>query len=90
MKEPKIYKSIWQVVVLSGEPVSESMGFEEMAYRIDEGDCLGSCSIVGQQEIEGAEAIIRACEEVGNDGSFFMFRLDGEEDDGSAARQEEG
>jgi hypothetical protein len=75
MKEPKIYKSIWQVVVLSGEPVVKGTSFEEIVYQIDEGDCLGSYSVLEQQEIEGTEAIIEACEEVGNDGSFFTFLL---------------
>ena len=81
MREPKIYKSIWQVVVLSGETASGSMSFEEMVYQIDEGDALGSYSVIERQEIEGTKAIVQACEEVGNDGSFFSFLLEDEEGD---------
>ena len=82
MKEPKIYKSIWQVVVLSGEPVGDRMSFEDIVYQIDEGDCLGSYSLQERQEIEGAEEILRACEEVGNDWSFFTLLAESEGEEG--------
>jgi hypothetical protein len=71
MKEPKIYKSIWQVVVLSSEPVSQGTSFEEVIYQIDEGDCLGSYGLRETQAIEGTQAVAKACEDVGNDITFF-------------------
>jgi hypothetical protein len=80
MKEAKIYKSVWQVVVLSGERVGAGTSFEEMVEKIDEGRCLGSYSLSGQEEIVGTEEIVRACEEVGNDGSFLAFLLEEEEE----------
>jgi hypothetical protein len=73
MKEVKIYKSVWQVVVLSGEPVGKGMGFEEMVEKIDDGDCLGSYSLLEQSVIEGTEGVERACEEVGRNGNFFTL-----------------
>lgn len=79
MKESKIYKNVWQVVVLSDQPLSESMSLEDVAYQIDEGDCVGTYSLSEQKEVVGEEAIVEACEEVGNDGSFFGYLLDNQE-----------
>jgi hypothetical protein len=43
---------------------------------------VGDYSITKDEVIEGQEAIIAACEGVGNDGSFFAMTIeDGEDED---------
>jgi hypothetical protein len=81
MQEPKLYQSVWSVVVLSGFPPDEPANFEDLVYQIDEGHAIGSYSLVERQEISGTPAVAQACAEVGHDASFFSFPLNAEPSD---------
>lgn len=80
-ERPKIYKHVLTVTFYSQEPLrAGGPSLNEVAYQIDQGDFVGNTEW-DQTDIEiiGKENILSALEEIGNDGSFFNFEEEEEE-----------
>ena len=81
--KPKIRRTTITVTVLSEEDHHlGSYSLADIAHELDDGACVGDYSITKDEVIEGQEAIIAACEGVGNDdGSFFAMTIEDAEDE---------
>jgi hypothetical protein len=79
MAKKKIYRTTIQMIVLSEEPLSEGMSFEEIDANCDDGDFCGKTEWLKVNEVlEGREAAI-AVEDTGSDPEFFQMDKDGNE-----------
>jgi len=69
---PSIRRTTITVTILS--PVDLNLGsysLGDLARELDEGCCVGDYSVTKNEVIEGDDDIVRACEDVGSDASFF-------------------
>ena len=68
------YRTVVKIVVLSeDEPITEEASLEEIAYRIDEGHCVGDMAIASSLEVtprQMASLLVEARSEPG------FFQLD--------------
>lgn len=66
-----IFKHRYTLTVLGEERIVEGLTLTELDYEITEGECLGSLKLDKVLAVSGRARILAACEELGNDGSFF-------------------
>ena len=76
MSTRKFYKSVFQIVVLSEEPIGPDIDVEDLVYEITEGECSGSFSMVSSAELDG-EACAVALIQQHSDPGFFNLDEDG-------------
>lgn len=79
MTNRKFYKTIFQVEVLSEEPIKE-LSLSDLDYEITEGDCSGRVSTLSENTINGACAANELLAQ-GSDPSFFGLTEDGNDCD---------
>ncbi|MGH7971423.1 MAG: hypothetical protein ACREIC_22110 [Limisphaerales bacterium] len=79
MTTRKLYRTIFQVEVLSESPVGP-VELETLGHMITEGDCSGRVRIVLKQELDGRQAAQGLLAQ-GSDPSFFNLTEDGHETD---------
>lgn len=74
----RIVKTIIQVTVLHEEGTDPNlMDLEDLAHEIDQGDWLGSTSMVSS-EVLPDDCVVAECQALGNDGSFFVLESEEE------------
>lgn len=67
------FRTSFLVELLSDEnDVSESLDLETIAYRMNEGDCVGRVVHIHTEPLE-REELARACTEFGSTGDFFQI-----------------
>ena len=78
---PKIYKHVLTVTFYSQEPLKAAgPTLSEIGYQMDQGDYVGNTEWDQTDvEIVGKENIVSELEEIGNDGTFFDFEEEEEE-----------
>jgi len=69
-RRKKIFRTTYTVVILSEDPLGDQP-LNELLEDMTDGDCIGLVEQVGEEVIEGDEAIQAALIAVNNDGSFF-------------------
>jgi hypothetical protein len=65
------YKTVYQVTVLSEEPV-EFAGLADIASAITEGDCSGEYTTISSEVLNG-EQVAKALKAQRSDPGFFML-----------------
>lgn len=71
------YRTVFQVVVLSEEPLSK-MSLEDLGYEIYDGSCSGAFTKQDSIEVDGATMAALLIDQ-GSDPSFFQLTGDGED-----------
>ena len=73
----KFYKTTFNVVVLSEEPIPW-MPLSELHHVITDGDCCGNLIRVAEEELDGKQTVAALIEQ-GSGPEFFRLDDDGEE-----------
>lgn len=82
MTKRKFYKTVFEVTVLSEEPIGEP-DLGDIDHMITEGDCSGAVRLVTQEELTGLQAAW-ALQGQASDPGFFNLTDKGEDaDDGT-------
>jgi hypothetical protein len=67
----KFFKTVWMVTVLSEDrPTAPDLSLADLAYEIDEGECVGQCGIIRVRELTEREVRTELVK-MGSDPSFF-------------------
>lgn len=76
MSEGKFYRTTFQVVVLSEEPIGPDESLKDVLRECVDGDYSGESSVAKVEEIDGKE-MAKALIEQRSDPSFFGLNEDG-------------
>ena len=80
MSTRKFYKRIFQVEVLSEDPIPEEMDLDELHYQVTDGSWSGMMTAQDQEEVDGAR-MAELLRHQQSDPSFFRLTDKGEDDD---------
>lgn len=67
-----VYKTTFEVVVFSQEPLTQEHDLADLAYEMSEGDMIGAYKTVKVETITDSEELNKELVAIGNDGSFFF------------------
>lgn len=80
MSKRKFYKTVFEIEVLSEEPLSDELSLEDVAYEITEGGCSGVVNRKGHKVLNGKQAA-KALIAQASDPGHFRLTDDGEDAD---------
>jgi hypothetical protein len=80
-KKIKIYKTVFQIVILSEEPYGKSPKLDDIMYDTTEGHSLGSSLGKMSETILVGKAAVKAAKSMGSDASFFEADEDGNKEE---------
>lgn len=72
------YRTPVTITVLSEGPLDEEMSPAEIAYAIDEGDCVGTVEFGTSEKLSG-KAMAEALTAAGSEPEFFQLDPDGDQ-----------
>jgi hypothetical protein len=83
MSERKFYKTVFQLEVLSEEPLAPDIEMQDLVYEISDGGCSGDFMLTSTEELDG-KACAAALRAQHSDPGFFCL-----DDDGNDTEDEE-
>lgn len=76
MSTRKFYKTVFQIEVLSEEPINDCVSLEQLSREIECGDFSGQIERINSEELSG-EGMANLLLKQGSDTEFFMLDENG-------------
>jgi hypothetical protein len=78
--EQKFYRTVFEVEVLSEEPIHPAQDFEHTWQECIDGEYSGAAKVVSEEQVDGAR-MAKLLEEQGSAPSFFQLSETGEDEE---------